>query len=102
MTQEEINTIYKLQLSRVKENAQTLIDKVEQYDNGTNITGSVAEDFSSEVEEVRDNLNGIIDDLYNNVIDEVVEEDIDDEEYEDTADLRPSDADKDEAEAVND
>jgi len=104
MTQEDANSHFQAQINRLRRVMKDLESAIKLQDNGTDVTPDNAGDLMDAIDTCIEELQGVIDDL-NTIPDEGIsddDEDIEDEEYEDTADLRPSDADKDEAEAVND
>lgn len=104
MTQADANDRFQEALNRAKRLATDLTNHAASFDNGSDINSTDVDNFCSQLDDFETDIHSISDDAYV-INDEGIsddDEDIEDEEYEDTKDLRPSDADKDEAEAIND
>lgn len=101
MTQEDANSRFQEAINRAKRLATDLTSHVNKFDDERDVTEEMVDDFCSQLDDYEVDIHSITDDVYV-INDEGIKEEVEDEEYEDTADLRPSEADIDEAEKIDD
>lgn len=94
MTQSDANSNFSLYVKRAKELGDRLIDLAEQSETPLDVTVTDAENLATELEDIKGDISGLLDDVDENLVNEEIEPDVE-EELEEDGDVPETDDDPD-------